>query len=244
MIIRAVGFDFFGTLVEAKAEIERCIGGMCQKLCQHQINVSPEEFTPVYREAALHYRQVRHSTHREVNNCVWVATALQRLGYEVEPTSQPIAEAVDAYFSPWVLTVYEDVWPVIPTLRRRFRIGVISNFTDTGFLRGSLRRLGLGKLFDCVLVSDEVGHRKPHPIIFNRFLRALKVKAEEALFVGDDLELDILGAKGVGMKTAWIARSGDQTPPGEPHAAQPDFIIRSLRDLNHILQPQSDEAII
>lgn len=235
MTIRALGFDFFGTLVDAKAEIERCIGGMCQTLGQHHIHVSPEEFTPIYREAALHYRQVRHTTHREVSNCVWLATALKRLGHEVDPTSRPIVEAVEAYFSPWVLTVYEDVWPVITELRGRFRMGIVSNFTDTTFILGSLERLGLGGLFDCVLVSEEVGYRKPHPIIFQRFLRALGVEAEEALFVGDDLEGDIRGAKGVGMKVAWISRKRDQRPSGEAQAPQPDLIIGSLRDLHRIL---------
>jgi putative hydrolase of the HAD superfamily len=232
--IKAVGFDFFGTLVEAKAEANHCISSICQKLHQHEINLSHDEFTRTYRAVASDQREVRRSTQKEVSNSILLAETLKRLGYDVEASSPPIVEAVEAYFKPWKLAVYEDAGRAVERLRSAYRFGLISNFTDTLFLRSSLHRLGLEDYFEFVLVSEEVGWRKPHPLIFNRFLDLMGVEASETLFVGDDLRCDIFGAKNVGMKTAWIVRGLNREADEEVNAIQPDYIVHSLEELEEL----------
>jgi putative hydrolase of the HAD superfamily len=71
---------------------------------------------------------------------------------------------------------------------------------------------------DAIVLSSEVGKRKPHPFIFQRALSELGVAADEALFVGDRLEADVFGASRVGMKTVqalWF-RADDGAAPVEP----------------------------
>ena len=235
MTITAVGFDFFGTLVEAEAEANHCITKVYQTLHQHEITPSPEAFRETYREVASRHRRVRHTSHREVSNCIVLTETLQRLGYAVAPTSQPIVDAVDSYFSPWALTVYDDVWRVLKRLRSTYRLGVISNFTYTPFLRQSLKQLGLEQYFERVLVSDEVGWRKPHPFMFHTFLQLMGVNAEDVLFVGDDYHQDIVGAKEAGMKVAWVRRDSSQRDVEAVDIIQPDFIIHSLDELEAVL---------
>jgi putative hydrolase of the HAD superfamily len=232
--IKVVGFDFFGTLVEAKAEAHRCLISICQKLHQHEISLSHEEFTQTYRGVASDQREVRRNTQKEVSNRILLAETLKRFGYNVEDNSLPIIEAVEAYFKPWRLAVYEDTWKTVEILRSAYRFGLISNFTDTPFVHNSLQILGLENYFEFVLVSEEVGWRKPHPLIFNRFLHLMDVEAGEVLFVGDDLRCDIFGAKNVGMKTAWIVRGSDREADEEVNAIRPDFIIHSLEELVEI----------
>jgi putative hydrolase of the HAD superfamily len=232
--IKAVGFDFFGTLVEAKAESHSCISSICQKLHQHEISFSDDEFRQTYREVASDQRETRRSTQKEVSNRILLAATLKRLGYDVEDSSPPVVEAVEAYFKPWKLAVYEDAWKAVERLRSAYKFGLISNFTDTPFLRSSLHRLGLENYFEFVLVSEEVGWRKPHPLIFNRFLHLMGVEARETLFVGDDLRCDIFGAKNVGMKTAWIVREPDREVEEEANAIQPDYIVQSLEELEEL----------
>jgi putative hydrolase of the HAD superfamily len=176
-------------------------------------------------------REVRRSTQEEVSNRILLAETLKRLGYDLEDDSSPIVEAVEAYFEPWRLSVYEDAWKTVERLQSAYRFGLVSNFTDTSFLRSSLKRLGLEDYFEFVLVSEEVGWRKPHPLIFNRLLHLMDVEAGEILFVGDDLRCDIFGAKNVGMKTAWILRGPDREDDEEVDDIQPDFIIHSLEEL-------------
>jgi putative hydrolase of the HAD superfamily len=233
--ITVVGFDFFGTLVDAQAETHQCIHSICQTLHHHAISLSPDEFMQTYRAVASDLREVRRTTQQEVSNRSLLVETLKRLGYPVDDQSPPIVEGVEAYFKPWRLAVYEDAWRAIEGLRSACRFGLVSNFTDTLFLRSALQRLGLEGYFESVVVSEEVGWRKPHPRIFNRFLQQMGVDAGAVLFVGDDLQCDIVGAKKVGMKTAWIARDPARAVDEEVTAIRPDFIIHSLEQLETLV---------
>ena len=243
MVVKVVGFDLFGTLVRAEAEATVCIGNVCRKLQQHHIHPSTDEFIRTYRDVTLGYRRERHDHHREVSNRVWLTDVLNRLGYYLDVSSPPIVEAVRAYFDPWMLTVYDDAWEALVSLRDTHRIGLISNFTDTVFLRSSLRKLRLEAFFECIVVSEEIGWRKPHPRIFEKFLSLMNAAPHETLFVGDDVACDIRGARDADMKTAWIVRGSNQ-PTGVEPVAESDYIIRSLTELPGILRltPESDHA--
>jgi FMN phosphatase YigB (HAD superfamily) len=71
---------------------------------------------------------------------------------------------------------------------------------------------------DAIVLSSEVGKRKPHPAIFERALSELDVRSDEALFVGDRLDADVFGAARVGMRTVqalWF-RADDVQVEAEP----------------------------
>jgi putative hydrolase of the HAD superfamily len=235
MAVKVVGFDLFDTLVKAEAEAAVCIGNVCRKLQRHHIHPTDDEFRRTYRDVSLDYRRARHATHREVSNRVWLTEVLDRLGYDLDVTSPPIVEAVRAYFDPWKLTVYDDARDALVSLRDTHRMGLISNFTDGAFLRGSLRRLRLEAFFECVVVSEEVGWRKPHPHIFETFLSRMGAAPRETLFVGDDAVCDVQGAQDAGMQTAWIVRAC-RPSTRVASGARPDHTIHSLAELPGILQ--------
>ena len=64
-----------------------------------------------------------------------------------------------------------------------------------------LHKSGLMDYFNSVTTSEEVGLKKPHPVIFKRALEKARARADESLMVGDTFEADILGAEAVGMHT-------------------------------------------
>lgn len=102
---------------------------------------------------------------------------------------------------------YPEVLPVLEMLRRKgLKLGIVS---DAPSLKAWLRltEMGAADYFDVVVAYS--GKKKPHPLPFRRAVKALKVKSEEILFVGDDPRRDIRGAKRLGMKTA-LARYGLQ----------------------------------
>ena len=86
---------------------------------------------------------------------------------------------------------------------RGFNLGLITNGKGD-FQNRSIQALGIGDDFQVTLISEIEGVRKPEPEIFNRALLRLKCKPSEAIFVGDSVEADILGANKVGMFTVWI----------------------------------------
>ena len=119
--------------------------------------------------------------------------------------------------------------PVLERLGRRFRLGIVSNFT--GNLQPCLEELGLARLFVTASDSTLVGWNKPDARIFSHTLRELGVPAHAAWMVGDNFEADIRGAAAVGMRTCWIAPADRALPPGLVPTAR----IHRLPDIEAVL---------
>src|SRR5262249_58398496 len=101
---------------------------------------------------------------------------------------------------------------LLRALRRRHRLAVVSNFDYTPTARHVLEREGIVDLFDSVVISDEVGWRKPKPVIFERALQRLGITPVEALFVGDRADIDVAGGLRGGVTTASVHVDGAAPP--------------------------------
>ncbi len=99
-------------------------------------------------------------------------------------------------------------------LRRRYRLGIVSNFY--GNLCVIIDEVGLSPVFDVVLDSGRLGLRKPDPAFFRLALARLGIPAHETLFVGDSYPRDMVPAVGVGMRTIWLQGTYDYVPEGAP----------------------------
>ncbi|MBI4566309.1 MAG: HAD-IA family hydrolase [Planctomycetes bacterium] len=120
---------------------------------------------------------------------------------------------------------YADVKPALEAVRARgLKLGIISNWSTR--LRAILRETGLQAWFDVVVVSSEVGSRKPDPRIFQRALALAGVASSEAIHVGDLMEDDVRGAQAAGLRPILIWRRPEAPEPGNGVA-----IIRTLGDL-------------
>ena len=82
------------------------------------------------------------------------------------------------------------------------KFGIVTNAPQPMWLRDiEMKEHGLYDFFpDCRISAADVGYLKPHPAIFQAALRCLELEPEETVFVGDDLEADIAGAKRAGMR--------------------------------------------
>jgi 2-haloalkanoic acid dehalogenase type II len=142
----------------------------------------------------------------------------------------PAAAARKAIVDMGVRDPYPDAVEALPEIQARWRTGVLSN-ADDGYLYPLMERIGWK--FPVVLSSEAVGAYKPMPAAFERVLDELGVGAGEAVYVGDTLYDDVLGSRGVGMRSAWINREGAAHDPMMP---VPDFEIRSLAELPALLE--------
>jgi len=130
---------------------------------------------------------------------------------------------------------------VLRVLRERgLRLGCITNTVLSGAqIRQALAEHGLLEHLDSVVVSEEVGYRKPHASLFERALADLGVEAAEAVFVGDRMGEDIVGAQGVGMRAILTHQYRQE----EPQGGMPDAIISHLRELpgwvEHLVPPSA-----
>jgi putative hydrolase of the HAD superfamily len=69
-----------------------------------------------------------------------------------------------------------------------------------------LERTGLTRFFSVILTSGEYGIAKPDPRIFQEACRRAAVAATDAVYVGDDWSLDIVGSLGAGLQPIWVRR--------------------------------------
>ena len=82
-------------------------------------------------------------------------------------------------------------------------LGVVSN--SEGRVEQALEAAGLRDYFDVVVDSGILGIEKPDPRIFQAALQALRVAPEEALYVGDLYEVDVLGAQAAGIEAVLVS---------------------------------------
>jgi putative hydrolase of the HAD superfamily len=120
---------------------------------------------------------------------------------------------------------------LLERFRRTHRLALVSNFDYAPTVHAVLKRDGLFDHFERVVVSADLGFRKPHPELFLLPCREMGLAPSEVLFVGDSLKLDVAGAKGVGMDVAWLNADAEPLDPGN----RPDYVLASLSDLETIL---------
>jgi FMN phosphatase YigB (HAD superfamily) len=246
MRYRAVLFDLFDTLVrfdrERMPEIQingklvRSSAGMLHGILQTQ---APQiDLEACYEALAASWREaerLRALDHREVSALDRFAYFFRQLGLDEAALPEGFGRSlIDAHrgalgraaeFPP-------HHGPLLRRLAERYRLAVVSNFDYTPTALDILGRAGVVELFDTIVVSDEVGWRKPRRDIFDVALARLGVPAAASLFVGDRADMDVLGAQQIGMDAAWINRDGEPLPSG---VAPPTHEIRDLGELGPIL---------
>ena len=126
------------------------------------------------------------------------------------------------------LVLFDDVLPALTHLKDRGLIlGLISNVDRD--MTPLLHELGLTSFLQVVVTSQDAGSSKPQPEIFREALRQVGVQASEAVYVGDQYEIDIIGAKNAGMNGVLLDRGGYFDKPTECPR------IRTLAQVEHLV---------
>lgn len=156
---------------------------------------------------------------------VWTQV-LESLGIGV---TDGLAHGLDARFRKERATrheAYPETKRVLNQLRRRYKLGLVTNGTP-GVQRFKADRAGLTPFFDTVVVSGDVGSRKPDAKVFLSALERLGAEPSEAIMIGDRPGTDIEGASRLGMRAILVARGRHSAEPGPP----PDLKVEDLRQV-------------
>ena len=102
--------------------------------------------------------------------------------------------------------LYDGARELLDALAGRARMAMVTNgLSDVQ--RARIERLDLGRYFDAVVISSEVGVTKPRPEIFDVAFEQLDAPAKgSAIMVGDSLTSDIQGGHDYGIDTCWYNR--------------------------------------
>ena len=122
---------------------------------------------------------------------------------------------------------------VLGELQGRYKLALISNFDHPPHVHQLLDELALRSFFDAVVVSGDVGVKKPDPAIFVPALAQTGLATDEVLFVGDSPEDDVAGARAAGLRPVLIRRSlSADGSPAEPEWTEDGVrVVSGLREV-------------
>lgn len=155
----------------------------------------------------------------------------------VDLTSQEAGTWFASYFEHYVESwrLHDDAIPCLDALRTTFpgvRFGLITNGEEDFQLR-KVDAVGIRAEFDDIVASGSVGVTKPDARIFELACERLAVRPAEAIYVGDRLGTDAIGAARAGLTGVWLDRYGATVADDEHAAADELGVIRitSLAEL-------------
>lgn len=233
--ISAIGFDLFNTLITIEPEaLEDALGRLWQSLSSSGLHLQRDGFLQAHREAALEHILSARQTGLETHNRFWVSQALKSLGHPVEPGDPRIAQAVEDYFSAFAehARLIPGTLDILASLGRRYTLGLLSNFTHPPAARAILDHTGLSSHFQALIISGDLGLRKPHPGSFSALTRAMGVAPEQMLYIGDNPEADVDGASQAGIRPVWMTYVRDNNlafAPGVSPEQKESPLVQSLR---------------
>lgn len=229
-MLKAIVFDLDNTLVDFMAmkrqAIEAGIDAMLDAGLELERAEVKSRIDAIYKERGIEYQQVFDDL---------IFGVFNKINHRI------IASGVIAYrrAREAALKPYPHV---TATLMQLYRSGIkLAILTDAPSKEAWLRlcHMNLHHIFSQAVTFDDTGERKPSPKPFLKALEMLSVEAHEALMVGDWAERDIVGAKAVGMRTAF-ARYGDVFQTGE-HGA--DYDLKDITDLLAIVEAESTQPV-
>lgn len=232
-MLKAVLFDWGGTLMHDEWSDELALEGHSAGLAALGRDGLPDAaaFTRYLRE---HEAELfPPASEDEIDISEVMAGSFREHGVELtdDDVRLFLQAAQDVWSSHYVLA--DSAHALLEALRGRgLKLALVSNTASPRWLlEPILERQGITERVDAVVLSSEVGKRKPHPAIFEKALRGLDVASGEALFVGDRLEADVVGASRLGMKTVqalWFR--ADEGPPG----VEADYQAFTLMDVLNV----------
>jgi putative hydrolase of the HAD superfamily len=200
-VIRGVFFDFDGTLYDRDAAIVRIAELQFEKFGDQFPHLTQSTF--VERVVALD----NHGHGRPMGFHLRLAEQLE--------FSPRVADDLEAYFRsdyPRCCRMEGDTVATLETLRAKgAKLGIVTN-GPTVWQSRKIDALGLGPLFDTIVISGSEGIEKPDPRIFALALERCGAVAAESMFVGDHPRADIEGARNAGLIPVWVRKDYWEVP--------------------------------
>lgn len=141
------------------------------------------------------------------------------------------APAYDAFFAERNQVVfYDDARAALERIAAVVPVCSLSNGN------ADLDVIGIGHLFTARVTARSFGQGKPEVGIFHHACERLGVAPHEVLHVGDDADIDIVGAARAGLRTCWLHREDNRHVQWPERPVHPDLILNDLTALADALE--------
>jgi len=225
-MIKAVVFDLYGTLVTGDVDVKG--------------EDLDEELSRILRQAnhEVYYQEVEAARHmvffidyprgRADTPQQFYTKVLERL--EIPLDAKLVDKLAQKATEQERVRLYEDAVPTAKSLKSQGIKTAVLTTVPSWLFRHVLEDNDVK--IDFICTAKEAKAVKPNPQIYRTVLQKLGVKPNEALMVGDTIEIDIIPPKKLGMKTALLCRREKKT------VKEADHVITSLRQLLNIIREQ------
>ena len=207
--------DIFFDLDHTLWDFERNSAATFQHLLEkHELQLRLQDFLAVYvpinraywkayRQAEVTKEQLRYGRLKD---------AFDELGHAVnDATIHALAEGYITHLTSFS-HVFDHTHSTLEYLRPKYKLHILTN----GFKEIQHKKLSgaqIDQFFSCVINAEEVGVKKPDPEIFDAALKRAKVRPEQALMIGDDLEADVHGALNAGWSALHFNNENLESDP-------------------------------
>ena len=255
MPLKAIAFDLWETLITDTPEIS---------LAQERLRMTRMESVLVSRGHAAEAAQIERAYRRLWHRChelYWsedldipcrrqIEIFLEELGVDETALDEATLDELERVYAnaavehlPAAVAGAKQALEGVAS--RGYRVGLISNTGRTpGYaLREILSRLELAPHINAMVFSNEHGACKPRPSIFEELRVRLGVEYGEMLFIGDNLYVDVMGAKRCGMRAIHFdppVRGTAVAPLVEHEKVEPDATITDLGELLAVIERLGD----
>ncbi len=220
MSINAVLFDLHETLVTTEVSVSD--EEISMYLSGRGYEVSPQQLKAAWMFTSF----VDYPKHGYKDWRTYLKSALERLDVEVDgQTMDGLVQLMERCG----LRLYSDAEEAVKRAKEQgLKTAVVTTIARFKF-QHALQPLE--EHLDYIMTGYEAGCDKSDPRMYKRLLEILNLKAEETVIVGDDMGLDVLLPKKLGLNAILLDRGGKQQT-----ATEPDAIARSLTEAMDLIQ--------
>ena len=217
--VEALTFDCYGTLIDWETGL---LAALQPVLKAHGIQLSDERVLETYAELEAAAERGPYRPYREV-----LADVVR--GFVREPAPAEVYVLADS-LGDW--PAFPDTVEALAALKRRFKLGIISNIDDDLFAR-TARQLRVD--FDEVVTAQQARAYKPSLAPFRLALERLRLPPERLVHVAQSLYHDHVPARQLGLRSVWVnrrrGRPGQGATPPAAVAPRPDLEVPDLETL-------------
>lgn len=244
---KTIIFDLFDTIVDFNrslltvvksngAEVRSTSVDVFNVFKEYYGSISFEDFYKAFIESYLEFNNVKRIEDRELYNGERFKLMLGMMNLELNSNTDEVVENMVTVHMKGLANAVEFPEENRSTLNllrsKNYRLAIISNFDHAPTAYGLLEKFGIKHYFEKIFISVDIGWRKPKRDIFLKAFDILGIEPDEAIFVGDNFDADVVGSKSVGMDVIWINRNGEQLGDGN---IKPDYSISKFAEIERIL---------
>lgn len=229
--INTILFDIYGTLIDIKTNEHRdeIYDSLSRFLEYRRVFISGKELKELY----ISEINQQFARSRERFPEIDVVQGFER-------TLKTHGKSYDRYLAILVAQFYRsltrehfrlfsDTFWTLNEFRKRYRLGIVTD-AQRAFSCPELRSLRIEEFFETVVISSDYGFRKPDPRLFHIALAAMNAKSEEAIYIGNKYETDLMGSKLANLALGILIHQSESDRETYLDDPVPDYVVADLSE--------------